>query len=175
LKDFTATRSLNLGYLNWTIWQEWNTLSYFIEKSADSIHFDKIGFVAAQGFVDSTVTYHFTDPDLFTGNNYYRIVWHSRDFDSLISPVRTIFYTKDTVPIITTISVYPNPTTGDLTIKTPSQCREIQIFDVLGRKLMDKAVQGNVQELNIAPFTPGVYFLKLFTDSGNKLIKLQKR
>jgi hypothetical protein len=25
------------------------------------------------------------------------------------------------------------------------------------------------------PFSPGVYFLKLFTDSGNKLIKLEKR
>jgi hypothetical protein len=51
----------------------------------------------------------------------------------------------------------------------------MQIFDVLGRKVLDQTVQGYVQELNIAPFTPGIYFLKLFTDSGEKLIKLQKR
>ena len=103
--------------------------------------------------------------------------------DSLVSPVRKIFYdpaqpgppVTPVPPVPTSLQVYPNPTTGDITIKTPSQCREMQIFDLLGRKLLDKAVQGYVQQINIAPYTPGVYFLKLFTDSGNKLIKLQKR
>ena len=177
LKDFTATRSLKLGYLNWTIWQEINTLNYWIEKSADSIHFDVIGFVPAQNQLDTIVGYHFTDQNLLQGNNYYRIVWHDPDFDSLISPVRTIFYdtTIATPPVPTSLQVYPNPTAGDITIKTPSLCWEIQIFDLLGRKLYDKAAQGHVQQINIAPFTPGVYFLKLFTDSGNKLIKLEKR
>jgi hypothetical protein len=71
--------------------------------------------------------------------------------------------------------VYPNPTAGDITIKTPTTCREIQIFDALGRKLLDVPAQGYVQQLNLASFSRGVYFLKLFTDSGNKLIKLVKR
>ena len=78
-------------------------------------------------------------------------------------------------PFRASVQVYPNPTDGDITIKTPSTCREIQIFDVLGRKLMDKAGQGYIQQLSIGSFSPGVYFLKLFTDSGNKLIKLEKR
>jgi hypothetical protein len=180
LKDFTATLSLNLGYLNWTTWQETNALNYWIEKSADSIHFELIGYVPAQGLPDTTTGYHFTDLNLLVGNNYYRIVRHDMDFDSLISPIITIFYDTAQPPppppvIPTTLQVYPNPTTGHITVKTPSQCREIQIFDLLGRKLFDKAVQGYVQQVDIATFTPGVYFLKLFTDSGNKLIKLQKR
>jgi hypothetical protein len=40
---------------------------------------------------------------------------------------------------------------------------------------MDKAGQGYIQQVSIAHFSRGVYFLKLFTDSGNKLIKLEKR
>ncbi|HEX3767635.1 MAG TPA: T9SS type A sorting domain-containing protein, partial [Puia sp.] len=117
------------------------------------------------------------------GNNYYLVVLYDQNGDSLVTPIKNIFYvpppptppSNPTTPIPTTLQVYPNPTTGDITIKTPSQCREIQIFDLLGRKLMDQVAEGYVQQINIAPFTPGVYFLKLFTDSGNKLIKLQKR
>ena len=155
-------------------------MKYVIEKSTDSIHFNKIGEVPAVPHTDSVQTYQYTDQQLTPGNNYYMLILYDVNGDSLVSPVRKIFYVPappipPVPPIPTSLQVYPNPTTGDITIKTPSQCREIQIFDLLGRKLFDKAVQGYVQQINIAPYTPGVYFLKLFTDSGNKLIKLQKR
>ncbi|HLA59540.1 MAG TPA: T9SS type A sorting domain-containing protein, partial [Puia sp.] len=189
LKDFTATRSDSSGLLNWSSWQEAGSVKYIIQKSTDSIHFNKIGEVPAVPHTDSIQTYQFTDLLLTPGNNYYMLVVYYGSGDSLVSPVKKIFYdpappvppeppvtpVPPGSPIPTSLQVYPNPTTGDITIKTPSQCWEIQIFDLLGRKLFDKAVQGYVQQINIAPYTPGVYFLKLFTDSGNKLIKLQKR
>jgi hypothetical protein len=177
LKDFTATLSQNLSYLNWTSWQETGSIKYIIEKSADSVQFNSIGEVAAIPHTDSVQSYLFTDPKLWDGNNYYRLVLYYQNGDSLISPVRKIFYdpVPPPPPIPAFLLVYPNPTEGDITIKTPSTCREIQIFDVLGRKLMDKAGQGYEQQISITSFPPGVYFLKLFTDSGNKLIKLEKR
>ena len=171
LKDFTAVRSGTSGLLNWTSWQESGSLKYIIEKSADSLQFDRIGELPAIPHPDSVQNYQFTDPGLFEGNNYYRLVLYYQNGDILVSPVRKIFY--EAVP--TVVQVYPNPAAGYITIKTPSSCREIQIFDVLGRKLIDKAVQGYIQQVSIASFTPGVYFLKLFTDSGNNLIKLEKR
>jgi hypothetical protein len=91
--------------------------------------------------------------------------------DSLFSPVRQIFYE----PVPAYVQVYPNPLISDITIKTPSPCREMQIFDVLGRKLLERSCQGYFQHLSLGRFPRGVYFLKLFTDSGNKLIKLEKR
>jgi len=105
------------------------------------------------------------------GTVYYRLVLYENNGDSLISPVSSVSF--ESAP--TTIQVYPNPTNGDITIKTPTSCREIQIFDVLGRKLVEKTSQGLSQSLSLAVFPDGVYFLKLFTDSGNKLIKLEKR
>ena len=82
--------------------------------------------------------------------------------DSLVSPVKMVFYEPapplPTVPPIPALlEVYPNPTAGNITIKTPSQCREIQIFDVLGRKLMDKAVQGYIQQIDHCLFYAGVF------------------
>jgi hypothetical protein len=171
LKDFTATASGSSGLLNWTSWQETGAVKYIIERSADSILFNRIGETPAINHLDSTQAYQFTDPKLAGGYNYYRLILLFADGDSLISPVRSLYYS----PIPTSVEVFPNPTTADITIKTPSTCREIQIFDALGRKLLDLPAQGYVQQVNLASFSRGVYFLKLFTDSGNKLIKLVKR
>ena len=171
LKSFTAVGPGASGLLDWTSWQESGSLKYLIERSPDSLLFYPIGIVPAFPHTDSLQSYHFTDPQLMGGNNFYRLVLYNQQGDSLISPVRKLYYE----PIPTSVEVYPNPTTGGITVKTPSTCREMQIFDVLGRKLLDQAGQGYIQQLNLAPFSQGVYFLKLFTDSGNKLIKLDKR
>jgi hypothetical protein len=171
LKDFTAVQSNSEDLLNWSSWQEIGSVKYIVEKSSDSIQFNAIGQLAAIPHTDSVQSYNFTDPRLFQGNNYYRLVLYFQNGDSLVSPVRKIY--NGSAPAL--VEVYPNPTDGDITIKTPAACQEIQIFDVLGRKLMDKATQGYVQQVSIGSFSPGVYFLKLFTDSGNKLIKLEKR
>ncbi len=171
LKDFTAVSSGIKALLDWSSWQETGSVKYVIEKSTDSIRFYKIGEMPAIAHTDSIQNYHFTDPQLSGGNNYYRLVLFNQNGDSLVSTVKWIFYE----PIPTSVQVYPNPTLGDITVKTPATCREIQIFDVLGRKLLDQTGQGYIQQVSITGFSPGVYFLKLFTDSGNKLIKLEKR
>jgi hypothetical protein len=171
LKDFTAVQSDSSGLLNWSSWQETGSLKYIVEKSSDSMQFNRIGQVTALPHADSVQSYNFTDPQLWVGNNYYRLVLYFQNGDSLVSTVQKIVYEG----VSGSVQVYPNPTDGDITIKTPTSCREIQIFDVLGRKLVDKAVQGFNQQISISSFSQGVYFLKLFTDSGNKLIKLQKR
>ena len=171
LKNFTAVQSDTSGLLNWSSWQETGSLKYIVEKSSDSVQFNRIGQVTAIPHNDSVQAYNFTDPQLFLGNNYYRLVLYFQNGDSLVSPVQKIIY----LGIPGSVHVYPNPTDGDITIISSSNCREIQIFDVLGRKLVDKEVQGFIQQVSIGSFSQGVYFLKLFTDSGNKLIKLEKR
>jgi hypothetical protein len=171
LKDFTATAVGSTGLLNWTSWQESGSIKYVVEKSADSLNFYKIGEVPAINHTDSLQGYHFTDPQLAEGQNYYRLVLLKSNGDSLVSMVRSLLYKE----IPSYVQVYPNPTSGTITVKTPSTCREMQIFDVLGRKLMDLPAQGFIQQVDLTPLSQGVYFLKLFTDSGNKLIKLEKR
>ena len=171
LKDFTVTLSNATGILTWVSWQEVNSTKFMVEKSRDSLQFAPIGTVPSLPHLDSVQTYSFTDQGLWNGSNYYRLVLYFQNGDSLISPVQKL----DFASAPDSVQVFPNPTPGDLTIKTPSTCREIQIFDVLGRKMMDRAVFGTVEQISIGSFSPGVYFLKLFTDSGNKLIKLEKR
>lgn len=57
-------------------------------------------------------------------------------------------------------SIYPNPATGGkvfLSSKS-SDLKEIEIFDILGKKVMQTAVTNN-KEINISGLTPGIYII----------------
>ena len=59
------------------------------------------------------------------------------------------------------LNIYPNPVSGGrlyVTSKT-GQNKEVAIFDVLGKKIMQATLSG--KELNISELTPGVYIIKV--------------
>ena len=59
------------------------------------------------------------------------------------------------------LNIYPNPVSSDrvyITSKT-SQSKEIEIFDVLGKKILHTTITG--KELNISNLTAGVYIIKI--------------
>lgn len=59
------------------------------------------------------------------------------------------------------LNIYPNPvSTGRLYVTSKSvQSKEVEIFDVLGKRVMQASVSG--RELSIAALTPGVYIIKV--------------
>ena len=68
--------------------------------------------------------------------------------------------------------VYPNPVDGDfVTIQTPVDgLKEIQIYTVTGRKVMDTAINGNT--LDVSSFNNGFYMLKVTVNGQSKISKL---
>ncbi|GIR20991.1 MAG: hypothetical protein CM15mP36_01980 [Flavobacteriales bacterium] len=68
--------------------------------------------------------------------------------------------------------VYPNPVDGDfVTIQTPIDgLKEIQIYTVTGRKVMDTAIDGNT--LDVSSFNSGFYMLKVTINGQSKISKL---
>jgi hypothetical protein len=63
--------------------------------------------------------------------------------------------------------LYPNPTTGQLTIDNGEiGMEEIQIFDMLGRKVMEYRVENEVfYKLDMALLPNGTYFVRIKTES----------
>lgn len=57
-------------------------------------------------------------------------------------------------------SLYPNPATGGKVFITSksSETKEIEIFDILGKKVMQTTVTSN-KEINISGLTPGIYII----------------
>ena len=71
--------------------------------------------------------------------------------------------------------VYPNPVDGDfVTVQTPVDgLKEIQIYTVTGRKVMDTAINGNT--LDVSSFNSGFYMLKVTVNGQSKISKLVVR
>ena len=71
--------------------------------------------------------------------------------------------------------IYPNPVDGNyVTILSPVEgLKEIQVFTVTGRKVMDTAINGNT--LDVSSFNSGFYMLKVTINGQSKVSKLVVR
>lgn len=70
------------------------------------------------------------------------------------------------------LSLYPNPVTaGKVYITTRNDAeKDIQIFDVLGKKVMQTMLSS--RELNLNSLTPGVYIIKITEEEASTTRKL---
>ena len=71
--------------------------------------------------------------------------------------------------------VYPNPVDGNyVTIISPVEgLKEIQVFTITGRKVMDTVINGNT--LDLSSFNSGFYMLKVTINGQSKISKLVVR
>lgn len=70
------------------------------------------------------------------------------------------------------LSIYPNPTNGDkiYIISKLSLEKEIEIFDVLGKKILQTTLSS--KELNIGDLNAGVYIIKIREGESSATRKL---
>ena len=71
--------------------------------------------------------------------------------------------------------IYPNPVDGNyVTIQSPVQgVKEIQVYTVTGRLLMNTAING--ETLDVSSFNSGFYMLKVTINGQTKVSKLVVR
>jgi hypothetical protein len=67
------------------------------------------------------------------------------------------------------ISIYPNPTTDYLYIKSDLTIKEIQISDLNGRIINNLELQDN--KMNLSSLQSGIYFAKISDENGKTLTK----
>ncbi len=68
-------------------------------------------------------------------------------------------------------SIYPNPTKGEINIKTDKKIKSSTVFDLSGKTLL----QSTSEKVNISSFTKGTYLLKVeFADGSTKTEKIIK-
>ncbi len=71
-----------------------------------------------------------------------------------------------------TIILYPNPNSGNFTLSSEVDMKEIHIFDVTGKEVFStKLIEGNMIELT-TNLHKGLYVLHVFTSTG--VIKVMK-
>jgi hypothetical protein len=72
------------------------------------------------------------------------------------------------------VLVAPNPASNELTIKAEHSIKTIQLYDAQGRVILISLVNAPEFKLDVSSYSKGIYFIKITTDKGIKVQKLQK-
>lgn len=76
---------------------------------------------------------------------------------------------------LSSISVYPNPTFGDLIIEGLSVSTTITIFSIQGTMIQQMEVTENRVNINLSDFQSGLYLVKVSRDGFSDLFKVVKK
>ncbi|MEG1555881.1 MAG: T9SS type A sorting domain-containing protein, partial [Bacteroidales bacterium] len=72
-----------------------------------------------------------------------------------------------------TISIYPNPTTDDITIKAKSlNMNNIQVYDIFGKLIIETKINQNQAVIHLTDYPSGIYLIKI-TDQNNNIKTLK--
>ena len=75
------------------------------------------------------------------------------------------------------VNVYPNPTSGILTIEShqaDAQMTECRVLNLMGQEVMRQVGDSGQMSLNLTTLPDGTYFIKVVTASENKTVKVVK-
>jgi len=134
------------------------------------------GNVAPEEQDEITLTYDFT-PIAKGGEIYYAELNISVN-DSIIRIPITIHLLPNNIIAqeIEDIIIYPNPTTGELSIVNCQLLIEnVEIFDVMGKKLFEeKETLAVLRSYDLTVFPAGIYFVRISTEKGGVMKKIIK-
>ena len=73
------------------------------------------------------------------------------------------------------VSLFPNPTTQNITIQSDKQITDVAIYNTLGQIVKNASPQATNFSVETSNLNTGVYFVSLKTDTASKTIKFIKQ
>lgn len=67
-----------------------------------------------------------------------------------------------------TVEIYPNPTSGMLTIKKEAMAA-VEVYNAVGQHLMSMEVNNDMCQVNTDRLANGIYFVRIYANDGSKL------
>lgn len=148
------------GELRWVTGSEQSVSHFLVEKSTDGRHFTAAGTVAARGTTAGRTSYTWTDVQLVTGENYYRLSEVSPDGKTKELGVRRLRLTA-----AGQLQLYPNPATGSSVMVNigyaPTSPLTFQLLDAAGRVMMAGKMAQQHQRIEIGKRPKSFYLLTL--------------
>ncbi|OAD46344.1 M1 family aminopeptidase [Polaribacter atrinae] len=183
LNEFFNDWVYNQGYPTYNVaWHQPTTNTINIQVNQTQSHTSVSFFEAnipirlngTNGEVLDLVLNNLTNGEIFVENINFPV--SSIDFDPdyhLISRNSTTTLAVENNPfVLENISLLPNPVNTDLTIKTSKNIifKKALLYNTLGKEVL----KSNSKHINISELSAGIYFIKVFTDSGNLYRKIIK-
>jgi len=138
-------------------------VTWSVETKADSVKLEKEEFT----FTDHIKTFYTADS----------IVTTIVSPDTMMYSYKVIVTAHGSTAINTpednTLSVYPNPTVGEVTISSSdAEITSVQIINLQGQVILNKKVLSTIVKLNLDNLPSGIYYTKIITSKGTKIQKL---
>lgn len=170
LLSFDVKNEKNHVRTYWATVSEIDNDFFTLERSIDAQNWNEIGEVDGNGNSTELIDYLFIDRSPLDGLAYYRLKQTDFSGETSYSNVRSVI--RDDYDIV----LYPNPTSGIVTIRAfETQIEDISLFDALGKNVtpqisFESLSKNNEIILDISTLSNGVYTLRI----GNKLTKIIK-
>lgn len=117
---------------------------------------------AAAGLGSETITYSYTDATTTCSNTATNTI--------LVEACLGLENNE-----IATVSVYPNPTDGKLTLSNIAGSSAFKIVSVSGQVVLDGIVSNTANTIDLSSFENGIYVLQLSQDQGVQTIRIVKK
>ncbi len=166
--SFTGRPESGYVSLEWKTASETGNDHFILERSADGISYDAVGFVPGNGNTSTISSYSYIDTDPLRGISYYRlrqVDYNGRSEFSPIVPVR--FGAGATV-----ISLYPNPVREKAWLMLQSEettITALEIFDARGKLALSQTLQlvkgSNGLQLDLGRLPAGIYHARFGIDT----------
>jgi hypothetical protein len=160
--------------LTWATSSEVNFKEFVVERSADGKAFAAVGSPVPTKGVSTGSNYSFIDFNGAAGTLYYRLKSVDNDGTFEYSDVIAI---KSSLAQTENVVIYPNPTTGPLTVQHAVGLEKgtISVIDLSGKeiKLLNIERNSTSTSLDLTDLQSGVYFIQV-SNGEKSVIKLIK-
>ncbi len=157
----------NSNKIEWETASEINNDFFTVERSSNMSDWEIVEIVSGAGNSNKVNSYYVPDYNPYQ-LTYYRLKQTDYDGKFTYSRVTTVNNTKG----LNDISIYPNPTTGEVNIEWDLPLNTIEIFDARSKLIFSS--DGNTK-LNISDLPQGVYILKAYSSEENRTVRIVKK
>ncbi|MHA4809607.1 T9SS type A sorting domain-containing protein [Flavitalea flava] len=170
--NFRATVGEGPIVLDWTVGMDQSTVRYEIQRSVDTVVYSTVGKVkGATGklrpaigsgtmleMIPDSTDYSFTDfsPKANT-LYYYRLLRVGKNKQTSYSP---LVKAKSSDPDHK-LNIYPNPANTIIHISNVGGSAMVRIYDQSGRSVLEIALEGEEQDINISTLQTGNYYVRV--------------
>lgn len=149
---------------SWETFSE-NSCDYFeIMRSSDGFNWEPIGKVKGAGNSTQIQSYSFSDRSPLKGISYYRLDQYDFNGEVNSSGIRSVSNNS----MHSAISIYPNPASELISVKSSKEIKEVSVHAITGEKLFSVQKSSAIQtlQIDISTLSSGVYFIRSESESA---------
>lgn len=156
--SFEGVAKSGYNEIEWKTATEENNEGFSIERSADGISFETIGWVNGNGTTTEQNTYVYQDAGMHNGASYYRLKQMDYDGNFEYSEIIKVTNQADNVQI----KLFPNPTVDYVQVQTASLQAEpsMQLVNVLLGRVITPVYEGD-GKFNLQQVPAGIYVARI--------------